>query len=323
MSASTLISKDVRAQHRFGQFGYSVLAFNILVIVWGAYVRASFSGDGCGDHWPFCNGQLLPHAQATKTIVEFIHRLSTGLDAPFVILLVYGAFKLFARQHPVRRYASWSLVFLLVEAALGAGLVLFKYVAHNASVGRAIYLSLHLTNTMLLLSALALTAWLAWTRNNNFAIRDVPARAVLALAIALIVSVTGAITALGDTLFPSSSLGAGMQQDWAAGSSFLLRLRVVHPAIAILGGLTILWIAAQNIRSSSSEQARTAATRVVGLVVFQLVVGGFNLGLLAPVWMQLFHLFTADLLWVALLLMAFETAQAVTPAPTQAVHQHA
>ena len=239
------------------------------------------------------------------------------------MLLVYGAFKLFPRQHPVRRYASWSMAFLLVEAALGAGLVLFKYVAHDASVGRAIYLSLHLTNTMLLVSALTLTAWLASTRSNNFSIRDVPPRGVTALTIALVVSITGAVTALGDTLFPSSSIGAGIQQDWAAGSSFLLRLRVVHPAIAILGGLAILWVAARNIRGSSSEQGRTAATRVVSLVVLQLAVGALNLTLLAPVWMQLFHLFTADLLWVALLLMAFETAQAVMPTPVRVVHQHA
>src|SRR5258705_160847 len=102
-------------QRRFAQVAWGVLAYNILVIVWGAYVRASLSGDGCGDHWPTCNGGVLLHAPATKTIIEFLHRVTTGFDTPALIALWIWAFRVFPRKHPVRLFAVLSVVFLVIE----------------------------------------------------------------------------------------------------------------------------------------------------------------------------------------------------------------
>ena len=47
---------------QFQKFAWAVLGWNILVVLWGAYVRASGSGAGCGNHWPFCNGEVVPRA---------------------------------------------------------------------------------------------------------------------------------------------------------------------------------------------------------------------------------------------------------------------
>ena len=298
----------------FATFAWSVLAYNILVIVWGAYVRASFSGDGCGTHWPFCNGVVIPHAAATKTIVEFTHRVMTGVDTPLILLLCLWAFRSFPKKHAVRLYAVLSLAFLLIEALLGAGLVLFRYVAQDASIGRAVYLSAHLTNTMLLLSALTSTAWLALSGAERINIRRASTALKGALPVTLIVGITGGITALGDTLFPAKSLAAGMQQDFATNSSFFLRLRIVHPAIAVLGAAYLLWLVVTALRNHQDDTAgRTAATRVLWIVLAQVGVGALNVTLLAPVWLQLFHLFTADLLWIAVLLMVLENGAVRAP----------
>jgi heme a synthase len=301
------------ARKRFARFAWGVLAYNIPVILWGAYVRASFSGDGCGAHWPFCNGQVIPHNMGTPMAIEFTHRLMTGLDSVAVIAMCVWAFRRFPRGHAVRLFSVLSLVFLFIEALLGAGLVLLRYVAQDQSAGRAWYLSAHLTNTLLLLAALTVTGWMAYTNTDSLHLRNASRTVIGALPILAFVGITGAIAALGDTLFPASSLSAGVQQDFSSASSLLLRLRLVHPVIAVLGAAYLMWAAAGVLKHNDAGNARTAAGRVLGLILFQLAVGAVNLSLLAPVWMQLIHLFVADILWIAVVLMVLEASTIRTP----------
>jgi len=298
------------ARRRFALFAAVVLAYNIPVILWGAYVRISFSGDGCGANWPFCNGQVIPHHMAAPMAIEFTHRTMTSLDTFATLAMAIWAFLAFPKRHAVRRYSVLSLVFLFIEAMLGAGLVLFRLVARDQSAGRAWYLSAHLANTLLLLAALAATAWLAYTNSGRLRWANISRKTWAALAITLLVSITGAIAALGDTLFPASSLAAGVQQDLSSTTGMLLRLRMLHPAIAILGAAYLLWIAVQMLKSESPAPLRAAAKRVTAIVLLQLAVGVINVALLAPVWMQLVHLFIADLVWIAVVLMALESADA-------------
>lgn len=306
------ISRE-RSQQLFARFALALLIFNIPVILWGAYVRISFSGDGCGAHWPFCNGYVVPQNMAKPMAIEFTHRVMTGADSIGAILLCAWSFLAFGNGHAVRRYASWSLFFLFVEALLGAGLVLFRKVAHDQSAGRVVYLSAHLTNTMLLLGALGLTAWLA--RNGIARMRWVHISKASwgALVTTILVSITGTIAALGDMLFPASSLSAGWQQDIASSSHFLLRLRFFHPAIALCGAAFLLWTATKALKQGEDSAARKAGVRVLSLLLIQIAAGGLNIALLAPIWMQLLHLFIADLLWLATVVMVLETAEVRIP----------
>jgi heme a synthase len=296
------------AQKRFARFAWAVLAYNIPVILWGAYVRISFSGDGCGANWPFCNGQMIPQNMGAPMAIEFTHRMMTTIDSVAVIAMCVWAFRAFPRRHVVRLFSLLSLAFLFVEALLGAGLVLLRYVAKNQSAGRAWYLSAHLTNTMLLLAALSVTAWAAYRNMDRLHLGNASRMLTGTLPVVLFVGITGAIAALGDTLFPASSLSAGMQQDFSGASNLLLRLRLVHPVIAVLGAAYLIWAATGVLKQNEAGDARSAAGRVLGLTLFQLAVGAINLTLLAPVWMQLFHLFMADVLWIAVLLLVLEAA---------------
>lgn len=305
---------DGRTRRRFAIFAWLVLAYNLPVILWGAYVRASFSGDGCGAHWPFCNGQVIPQHMAAPMAIEFTHRAMTSIDTIAAIAMCVWAFAAFPRKHAVRLYSVLSLIFLFLEALLGAGLVLLRYVASDQSLGRAWYLSAHLTNTMLLLGALTITACLASRNAERLQFRNAPPRVLGALGVTLFVSITGAVAALGDTLFPASSLASGMQRDFSNASNLLLRLRMVHPVIAILGATYIIWAAAGMLRGRDGP-ARAAAARVLTLTVFQLGVGALNLSLLAPVWMQLCHLFVADVLWISLVVLVFDLASLVDREP--------
>ncbi len=293
----------------FSRFASAVLLYNLPVILWGAYVRVSFSGDGCGANWPTCNGQFVPHAMAAPMAIEYTHRMMTSLDVFAVLALLIWAFLAFPARHAVRRYAVFSLTFLFIEALLGAGLVLFRYVAKDQSVGRVWYLSAHLVNTMLLLGALAITAWLAHTGIDQLRILRAPGRLLAGVLMTVFISITGTITALGDTLFPASSLASGMQQDFANASHILLRLRVLHPLIALAGALYLLWIAISALRQSGpATRPSRAVTAVITLTVIQLGAGMLNLVLMAPLAMQLIHLLLADLVWIAVILLTAETA---------------
>lgn len=296
---------------RFPFYAWGVLGYNVLVILWGAFVRATGSGAGCGRHWPLCNGELVPRAPAVETVIEFTHRATSGLAGLFVLVLVIWAFRAFPRKHPVRAAAVVSFVFILIEGAVGAGLVRFEWVADNVSAERAVIMAVHLTNTFFLLGALTLTAWWSATippdhRGPALRLRGEGAAVPLlggGLLLIMIVSAAGAVTALGDTLFPAGSLAEGVARDFAPTAHFLERLRVWHPLLAVFSALYLLTTLGLLVEWRGTDRVRRLVRLVQLLVVAQIVAGVVNLLLLAPVWMQLVHLLLADAVWIALVLL--------------------
>jgi cytochrome c oxidase assembly protein subunit 15 len=233
--------------------------------------------------------------------------MMTTLDVLLTEALGVWAFLSFPKKHAVRKYAIWSVVLLFVEALLGAALVLFRYVAHDASAGRAWSMALHLTNTMLLMGAYTITAWLAQKQQSSIRLGAMPSKLKIAVITTFVVSITGAIAALGDTLYPTTSLANGVAQDFALSSSILLKLRLVHPAVAIFSAIYLLWAAFSAMQDrEDGNPLRTAGTRVAFMVFVQVMLGFANIYLLAPVWMQLLHLLTADILWITVVLLVCE-----------------
>jgi heme A synthase len=291
---------------RFAKYAWAVLAYNVLVILWGAYVRASGSGAGCGSHWPSCNGQVIPLAPQIETIVEFTHRLMSGLSLIVVFGLILWAWRAYPKSDRVRLGAALSMFFILTEALVGAGLVLFNWVAKDQSLGRAVSMAVHLVNTFLLLAVLTLTAW--WGSGGP-AIRLRRQGPVLwglaaGLLAVLVLGVSGALNALGDTLFPSASLAEGIVQDFLPTAHFLIRLRVLHPTIAVTTSAYLLaLVSVLNLRSSGGTVS-IFARMLVAVVIVQVAAGLLNVALLAPIWMQIVHLLLADLAWIVLVLMA-------------------
>lgn len=221
-----------------------------------------------------------------------------------------------------------SLVFMLTEAAVGAGLVLFELVADNASMARALFMAVHLTNTFILIGWLALTAW--WlSGGDDVVLSGTPGRTAAVaglLGAVMIVGVSGAIAALGDTLFPSRTLSEALAADLSPTSHLLIRLRMLHPALAIVTAVLMVMGAPWLARLNPSGAATQLSRAVVGLAVLQIVVGAVNVMLLAPVWMQLVHLLVADALWIALVLLGATVLRRTTltaPARQATVTQRA
>ncbi|HSF39069.1 MAG TPA: COX15/CtaA family protein [Thermoanaerobaculia bacterium] len=292
---------------RFARYSWFTLFYNIAVILWGAAVRATGSGAGCGSHWPLCNGEVVPRAPRIETVIELTHRVTSGIALLLVVGLLVGAFRLRPRGHAARKTAGWSMIFMVTEAAVGAGLVLFELVAHNQSIARALFMATHLANTFFLLAAMTLTAHFA-SGGAPFRVRNqgpLGMSLVLGFTGLLVAGVSGAVAALGDTLFLS---GAALSPT----GEFLVQLRVFHPYLSIAAGIYTVWLTLQILKRRLGAEARRRALEVGGLVFVQILAGTVNVLLQAPVWMQMVHLLLADLLWIGFLLMGASVLAALS-----------
>ena len=292
----------------FRRFAWVFLGYLLLVILFGAWVRITHSGAGCGSHWPTCHGHIVPLSPSAETIVEFSHRLTSGLLGLLGLGLAAWAGLRFGRSR-VTAAAVVTLVFIVLEAAIGAGLVLKELVADDDSIPRAIVISLHLVNTLLLTGSAALTAWWS-TDTRRLSPRALGAGTWILLTglLALVATcMTGAVTALGDTLFPvGATEGAGILQQLAdevsPANHFLVRLRIIHPVVAVVSAGIIYGVGAWTRVNTHDKFAPRLGRVLQHGAITQVVVGLLNIALAAPGWMQLVHLLLAQVVWITAVL---------------------
>jgi cytochrome c oxidase assembly protein subunit 15 len=303
-ASATATPRGARTSTVLPRFAWIVLGYNVAVVLWGAVVRATSSGAGCGDHWPLCNGVVVQTHPRLATLIELAHRMTSGITVIAILLLLVWIFRRTAAGHLARITVVAATLLIFNEALLGALLVLLRLTADNRSPARAVYLSLHLANTLLLLGALALCAHFL-SGGDAFHRRTVRftqlPQAIIGLVAVLLVGMTGTLAALSDTLFPAASVRAALAQDFSRGSTWLQQLRFLHPVTAVIAGLFLCWML---VRSVPRPAERTLAIGVLSLLGLQCVLGVADVVLLAPLWLQITHLFVADLLWISLVVLA-------------------
>ncbi|HEY4159229.1 MAG TPA: COX15/CtaA family protein, partial [Polyangiaceae bacterium] len=292
---------------RFARFAWWVVGYTLLVILFGAVVRITGSGAGCGQHWPSCNGQVLELPHTLKTAIEYSHRATSELSGLAVLALLIWGFRTHPAGDGVRSPAVVAAIFIVIEALVGRHLVRHGLVVNDASVSRAIVMPLHLVSTSILMAALGLCAYRATVPRVPGA--RLPPRifwlfACTAVCV-LFVSATGALTALGDTVYPvqTSGLSARLQEDQGASAHFLQRLRLIHPLLALLGAGLMLRLGSTAHRFAQGGAAHLLGPALTGLVLMQVLAGVLNVLLSAPAHMQLLHLTLANLAWLALVLL--------------------
>lgn len=296
----------------FARYAWYVLVWNIVVIVWGVFLRASKSGDGCGEHWLTCNGELIPSAPQFKTVIEFSHRMTTVIDGFLMLILLVWAIVLWRRLGDTRsRYILYSVVgsvfFVITEAAVGAGLVLTGNTAVAVTDTRPLWAMGHLVNTFILLVFLTLTVWLA---SGERRIRSRPEKKVLLLIAAaftalFLVGMSGTLAALSNMLFPSATIAEGIAKDLSAASNVILRLRISHPILSVLTGVYLVFLSGWlKSRRPASADVRWWSGAVSVLVIVQIAFGAATLLTMGPIVMQLGHLFLADMVWISMIMLA-------------------
>lgn len=291
----------MKSPKSFQLFCFALIGYTLAVILWGAWVRISGSGDGCGDHWPLCHGQLMPEITSWSTWIEKSHRLSTGLYGFLVLFLLYKAYKIFPSRHPVRFWAWATLIFTLIEALIGAKIVLFGLVAQDDSWARALIMALHLVNTFFLSASLVFTCFYSISPSLKKTSDTFNQGAPYVGIGFLTLGATGAFAALASTLFPSESLLIGLQQDFAQDSHFLLRLRILHPILAIVLLIGSFYWARQVPTQWLKQDARlhTHQKAFLTLLTTGFLLGLLTLALLSPLWLKLTHLLWAHLIWIS------------------------
>ncbi len=293
--------------NKFAKYAWFVLVYNLIVIVWGVFLRASKSGDGCGEHWLTCNGEIIPAAPQLKTIIEFSHRLMSGLAFVAVLILLIWAFRKFQKGEFLRTTSFFSFVFIVAEAVFGGILVLTGSTAEAITPSRPFLMAGHLVITFALLAFLTLTAWFAdkdavFDFKNSSKVRWLLAVAVVGI---FLVGMSGSTAALSSMLFPVKNLSEGFAQDFSETSHILLRLRILHPIFSVSLAVYLFFMATW-FKKISPDSFRTTmwASVLQGLILLQMIVGGLTLVTLAPIVMQIIHLLLADFVWISLMLMA-------------------
>jgi len=288
------------------RFAWAVLAYFIAVILWGTLVRATGAGAGCGNHWPLCNGTVMQRSASANTLIEFTHRITSGLSLLAVVGLAVWSFLRTERGHLARAAAVTAVALTVIEAILGALLVALGLTAQSQSPLRPAFLALHLTNTLLLLAALTLSAHFL-SRTKGYLWKNVrlvaPFGAVVSVLLVMTVGVTGSLAALGDTLFPPSSLGLALAQDFSATGNWLARWRWTHPTIAFAASILLVWLLTRATKHDQHWDNRGLCALLLVLLATIYTVGFLDVVMLAPVWAQVAHLLCADVLWASLVVL--------------------
>ena len=278
---------------------WTALFVNLIIILQGAVVRATGSGAGCGSHWPLCNGEIVPLAPSLETMIEFSHRLLSLGALILGAFLLIAAWRLRKTRPNLWGAAAASFVFLIFEALLGAATVLLGLTAENTSIARGVMVASHLVNSLLLVGAL--TATVVYARDKTLGAPRVRDQGMLATVLGvglvgmLILTFSGGIAAMGNTMFPSSSLAQGLAADFSASSHLFIRLRILHPLIAITVGIYLFLSLGLSWWLKPVYKAKRLAQALFGVYVVQLLIGSANLAFLAPTVLQLLHLLTAVL----------------------------
>ncbi len=294
----------MRSAKHFPSFAWLTLIVNVFVVLWGAVVRATGSGAGCGAHWPTCDGEIVPGLQSSAQWIEYTHRLSSGLALLMVVFMLVWAFRAYAEGHPVRKGVVAAMFFMILESLVGAALVLFGWVEADDSMARVYIMGVHLTNTLLLLGSLFLTAfWASGGKMFHFRGHGLLGWfygfGVLA---AIVLVVTGAIIALGDSLF----LQIGLTPEQSPVVAGILAIRIYHPLTSILVGLYWILLARYSILARPEARVRRAAIMLIWVILLTWAVGFINNWLHAPVTMQVLHLLFADLFWLGIVWLSAE-----------------
>lgn len=291
-------SSDLK-QPGLGKWSWALLVLTVGVIVGGSLVRATGSGDGCGESWPRCEGSLFPLGGGTETTIEFAHRAATAFLAVVIVILVVVAFRAGDAGRNVRRALKWVGVFFMGEVVVGAVLVLAGWVDTDASIGRMIVVPIHLVNTFLLLGATVLVVHVAnggtWPRFDMK--RRSNQISAMILGTLLVIGALGGLNALADTLYPADTLGEGLRAEFGAAAPVLVRVRILHPMVAIAGSLGVV-MALRSPSFDGTGRVRSLANAAAVVVGIEAIIGIINVALLTPVEVQMIHLLVADVIWI-------------------------
>ena len=289
--------------NRFAKFVWLTLLYNLLVVGWGVFVRAGKFGDGCGSHWPLCDGSNVPLQGNIAKLIEFSHRATSGICGLLAIVAAVWALRAFPKGHLARKAGAALFFFTCFEGFIGWALVRYGLVANNDSPARAIAMSVHMLSTFALLGSIALTG-LAGAGMRPIRLKGQSSVGwILAMAAfgLMWLAVSGAISALGHTIKPTDHV---LKAALDPATNWMVRLQPLHPLIAFSVGLYLVLATGLVAHLRPDPLVKSAGKWVVGLFACQLALGAVNIWFKAPIPIQMAHLVLGDVNWISLVVLA-------------------
>jgi cytochrome c oxidase assembly protein subunit 15 len=237
-----------------------------------------------------------------KTLTEYLHRLTSGFYGIFVLSLWLWNFKLFPKKTAARQASTAVLVLMILEALLGAALVLKGLVGENATIFRLVVMTCHQMNSLLLTGSTVVLALVSRPQLEPETLhiqwRNLFSNAKFWMTF-MVIPATGAWAALANTLFPSQNLQEGILKDLTPDVPWILRLRIVHPVLALTIGFYLVFRFYKKSFDSEGDVSN-ANLILAGVLSVALIFGMLTLLALSPVWMKLVHLTLAQVVWISI-----------------------
>ena len=273
------------------RFSYAALAVAFTHLVFGAIVRISGSGMGCGDHWPLCYGHLFPPMDRPDLVVEWTHRLLASILVITVVAFATVAWR--ARREPrvggrggVLRAALLAVAAVFAAALLGAVTV---------KLGNTPYATVaHWLLAMTLFATLGAAAMRAGALGGTSASAEQASRRVLRAAYAaatlafLAVALGGLTAKLPDAAIACRSFPLCGRDPIAADQG--VHTQITHRVLATLLLLHLTGVVAGlSRRRDESRTVARAAQIALGLVVLQIVIAASMVLLRLPAVLRSLH----------------------------------
>ncbi len=112
-------------QHRLKVLAVCAPIGMLWLLLGGALVTKTDSGDGCGSSWPLCNGELFPSVITTELIIEISHRITTVLVSFLILAFVYYSWKLLGHLWEIKFLSILSIAFIVIQSLIGAANVVW------------------------------------------------------------------------------------------------------------------------------------------------------------------------------------------------------
>lgn len=291
-----------------------MVVYTLIIILWGAWVRISGSGDGCGDHWPLCHGAAIPLGSPVKTWIEVSHRYSTALFGVLILVQIVWVIRKGSEGSAAQKWVGLTLLFTVTEALIGRSLVKEGLVTDSESLLRLVVMPLHLLNTSALIFSQVMCAEsIKFHFRLPTKLHGLGARVGLMLAgIIVLLLTSGAIAALGAHLLPAESIAVGLQQDFQSQSHLAVKLRLLHPIAGLIIPTFVAGYFFSAGRRSTNKEINNITYQLSVLTLCMMLIGIATLMSLSPVWLKLLHLTGANCIVITLSRLYFYSTRLPT-----------
>lgn len=263
-----LVEKVIALNRGLKFFGVLTSLGMILVLLQGAIVTKTDSGDGCGDTWPLCFGEVIPSSTALATLIEYSHRLVSGFVGLLVIILAIWSWKKLSHVKETNFWALMAVLFIIFQGMMGAAAVVFGH--------SNIVLALHFGISAISLATVVILTILAFEDGHN-----PPAPRVrkgfrnylfFVLVYAYLVIYTGAYVKHTGSTYACTSFP--FCDPVASSMTLQTIVQIVHRSAAILLVVLLIILAIKAIRYYRESKALTVCAWIsVALIFIQATAG--------------------------------------------------